>query len=579
MKSLRPLKLAPVVVSRNDWQKTGDGSFRSGNVVISCDGERWFIYRVGKGGKLWRVWCKSRPWVFPCRAGEDWGQQNSQTDGAEVKIELDLDSIEDYRMFLKIKSLPVFRFTGREAWFPDEYCSLIGCVPEPTKRTVYKSHPKAFDYQRDIAKTAINKRKYAVFMEPGRGKTLIDFEFTHAALNATGKRVLLVAPPMVVRQMITEHERFYPSMEAPTQLRANNLAQWITQRGPAFGITNFEAIREGLPQGNLGALIISESSMLKSQYGEWGQRLIELGKGLEWKLCETGTPAPNDRIEYANHAVFLDQFPTVNSFLAKFFVNTGETGERWELKQHAMKSFYRTLSHWCIFLSDPSVYGWKDNCEPLLPINTHIIDVELTEAQKKEVDRLSGGLFGIIPTAKGIKNGIASRSMWSRLAKGFDTNGNEIDSHKPGIVCKLAQEAPSIVWCRFNAEQEALAKMMPRAANVSGDTEEEQRIERVTGFQEGKYKILLTKPKILGFGLNLQVARRQVFSTIQDSYEEVYQAIKRSNRTGSKYPLDVFIPVTDLERPMLQTVLNKADRVSRDTKEQEAIFREASGGK
>ena len=75
--------------------------------------------------------------------------------------------------------------------------------------------------------------------------------------------------------------------------------------------------------------------MLKSHYGQWGQRLIELGRGLSWKLGETGTPAPNDRIEYANHAVFLDQYPTVNSFLARFFVNRGQTNERWELKPHA----------------------------------------------------------------------------------------------------------------------------------------------------------------------------------------------------------------------------------------------------
>jgi hypothetical protein len=36
--------------------------------------------------------------------------------------------------------------------------------------------------------------------------------------------------------------------------------------------------------------------MLKSHYGEYGTRLIQLGRGLKWKLCATGTPAPNDRI-------------------------------------------------------------------------------------------------------------------------------------------------------------------------------------------------------------------------------------------------------------------------------------------
>ncbi len=87
-------------------------------------------------------------------------------------------------------------------------------------------------------------------------------------------------------------------------------------------------------------------------------------------------------------------------------------------------------------------------------------------------------------------------------------------------------------------------------------------------------KVIISKPKVLGFGLNLQVATRQVFSGLQDSYEQYYQAVKRSNRVGSTKPLDVHIPVTELEEPMVQNVLNKADRVHRNTLEQERIFHE-----
>jgi hypothetical protein len=84
---------------------------------------------------------------------------------------------------------------------------------------------------------------------------------------------------------------------------------------------------------------------------------------------------------------------------------------------------------------------------------------------------------------------------------------------------------------------------------------------------------LISKPKILGFGLNLQIATRQVFSGLQDSYEEFYQAVKRSNRYGSTKPLNVHIPVTELEIPMIDNVLNKASRVNEDARIQERIFR------
>ena len=91
-------------------------------------------------------------------------------------------------------------------------------------------------------------------------------------------------------------------------------------------------------------------------------------------------------------------------------------------------------------------------------------------------------------------------------------------------------------------------------------------------------RTLISKPKLIGFGLNLQVCTRQVFSGLKDSYEEFYQAVKRSNRIGSTLPLNVHIPVTELESPFVDNVLRKADRVESDTKEQEALFKELSHG-
>ena len=68
-----------------------------------------------------------------------------------------------------------------------------------------------------------------------------------------------------------------------------------------------------------------------------------------------------------------------------------------------------------------------------------------------------------------------------------------------------------------------------------------------------------------------------VFSGLQDSFESYYQAVKRANRYGSTELLEVHIPVTEIEAPMIDTVMRKADRVRKDTEEQEAIFRESSG--
>jgi len=488
-----------------------------------------------------------------------------------VRITLNESSVADYSMFLKVKRLPKYQIIGHTAIFPDEYASQLGLKTQRRKANVYKPAPWMFDYQRDISAMAIQKRRYSVFADCGLGKTLILLEFArHIKETYKRGRVLIVSPLMVVRQTVAEAARFYGDSLPIQVIKSSELPDWL-KTGRGIGITNYEAITDEIPENvGLDGLILDESSMLKSHYGAWGTRLIAMGRGVEYKLCLTGTPAPNDRIEYANHAVFMDAFPTVNSFLARFFVNRGETSERWELKAHALGSFYTALSHWCVFLTNPAVYGWKDNCGQLPPIHIHVENVPITKAQRDIFMDEHKALF--VDGA----GGIGSRGNIARLGKGFH-KGERVESNKTQFIKDRIESWPdesTIVWCKYNQEQDDIAAALPGCGNIDGKTPIEERERIIAAFKAGEIRTLVTKPKILGFGLNLQVATRQVFSGLQDSYEEFYQAVKRSNRYGSTRPLNVHIPITEYEAPMVETVLAKANRVQKDTEEQERIFRE-----
>jgi hypothetical protein len=123
-----------------------------------------------------------------------------------------------------------------------------------------------------------------------------------------------------------------------------------------------------------------------------------------------------------------------------------------------------------------------------------------------------------------------------------------------------------------------MEKLFPDAVSISGDTPEEKRQKYIDSFKRGEVKTLISKGKILGFGLNLQVCTRMIFSGLKDSYEEFHQCVKRANRIGSTRPLNVHIPVTELEVPFLDSVLRKAKRVQEDTAEQEVLFKEVGHG-
>lgn len=490
-----------------------------------------------------------------------------------MRISLNVRDIADYHRFIAVKELPAYSVHGGFADFPDEYADRLGAATKKPTRSAYKPIKGLFDYQRDISKLAIERRKFAVFADCGLGKTLILLEFArHAATQIGDGSVLIVSPLMVVQQTIDEAERFYGDSLRIEAVPASRLAEWTKNPTSRIGITNYDALTDDIEQGAIRAMILDESSMLKSHYGKWGTTCIRLGRGLDWKLALTGTPAPNDRIEYANHAVFLDQFKTINAFLSTYFVNRGQTDNRWELKPHALGPFYRSLSHWCVFLTNPATYGWKDNCQSIPPIHVHIHRVPMTDHQTDAAMDMTGQLF------VDQLGGIASRGKLGQLAKG-NSGGESVDTNKPGFIRMLVESWPdesTIIWCIYNAEQERIAAEMPWAANITGDTPYEERQRIIAGFKSGAIRCIITKPKILGFGLNLQRCTRQVFSGLQDSYESYYQAVKRSNRVGSTVPLNVHIPITDIEAPMVDTVLRKADRVHRDTEEQERIFKDAS---
>ena len=200
-------------------------------------------------------------------------------------------------------------------------------------------------------------------------------------------------------------------------------------------------------------------------------------------------------------------------------------------------------------------------------MHINVDHIELTDEQREAAQNLTGRL---LTTSVG---GFGERGKLSQIAKGK----NGIPTNKPAFIRSQVESWPdesTIIWCHYNDEQSIMENMFPDAVSVSGATGYQERQDAIDRFKSGEAKVLITKPKILGFGLNLQICTRQVFSGLKDSYEEFYQAVKRSNRIGSTKPLNVHIPVTELEIPFVDNVLAKANRVESDTREQEELFKE-----
>ena len=114
-----------------------------------------------------------------------------------------------------------------------------------------------------------------------------------------------------------------------------------------------------------------------------------------------------------------------------------------------------------------------------------------------------------------------------------------------------------IVWCGLNEESTAIHEAVPDSIEVVGSDSPEDKAKAIEDFQDSKYRVLVTKVKIAGFGMNFQQAHNMVFLGLGDSFEMYYQAIRREWRFGQNEPVNVYIVISSAEQEIYQNVLNK----------------------
>jgi hypothetical protein len=201
-----------------------------------------------------------------------------------------------------------------------------------------------FDFQRHIVSRSLRKGRYAIFADCGLGKTPMQLEWA----QQLDVPVLILAPLAVAPQTVREGKKF--GIEA-TYSRVPCDAK-IT-------ITNYEMLDRFDP-AKFGAVVLDESSILKSYSGEFRNQIISAFRETPYRLACTATPAPNDYMELGNHSEFLGAL-TRTEMLSTFFVHDGGDTSQWRLKGHAETQFWKWVCSWAAMLRKPSDLGYPDD--------------------------------------------------------------------------------------------------------------------------------------------------------------------------------------------------------------------------
>jgi DNA modification methylase/superfamily II DNA or RNA helicase len=398
-----------------------------------------------------------------------------------------------------------------------------------------------FPFQKDVVRWAVKKGRAAVFLDTGLGKTYVQLEWA----RLIGEKTLILAPLSVARQ--TSKMAGDISMIVPYVRKQDDVTERVS-------ITNYEMIDQ-FDMSQFGAVVIDESSILKAIDGKTKTKLTDLCSNIPYRLCCTATPAPNDYTEIGNHVEFLGVCKAVE-MLAMFFVNankehtftvdskiyrkkgSNKNGTEWRLKHHAEQVFFKWMATWSISLTKPSDLGYDDNGFTLPPLT---ITPHFVKSDYIPVDQLMFTHIG------GIKNSAEIRRK---------TIAARLDLLKTIIK---DDDEQWIIWCGLSAESNKVYREFADkgAIEVIGADSPEHKADAFEGFQDGKYRILITKPRIGGFGMNFQNAHKMVFFGLNYSWEQYYQAVRREWRYMQTSPVDVHIIMSDVETEIYENVMRK----------------------
>jgi hypothetical protein len=104
-----------------------------------------------------------------------------------------------------------------------------------------------------------------------------------------------------------------------------------------------------------------------------------------------------------------------------------------------------------------------------------------------------------------------------------------------------------------------LAKDIPGAVQVAGKDSDDRKEEAFEAFASGDIRVLITKPVIAGFGLNWQHCAHQTFFP-SHSFEQWYQAIRRSWRFGQSRTVTVDVVTSEGESRVLANMQRKSEQ-------------------
>ena len=465
-------------------------------------------------------------------------------------------------------------------------------APEERERPVddgrWLTRARPYAHQREAVAAAMQHftrggRGFALLMEMGCGKTLAALELA-ARLHTTSTvgRVLVVAPSSVVPVWTREITAFLPGAESrellgtrAKRLEALEQLAWCQSQGAPLivAVVNYESawrLEAEIARWSPDMVIADESQRIKGHATKQTKGVTRIGRVADYRLALSGTPVTNGPLDVFAQWRFLDESvfgPSYYAFRARYAVMGGFEGKQVvgyraldELTRRAHRIAYRVTK--------------ADALD--LPETTDVtVPVALSAPERRAYDQLARESVAEFDGAEVSVTNVLTRllrlqQITSGSVPADDGKVVELGASKIDAAVELVEDAVSgggkvVVFCRFRAEIERIAAMVPGALVLTGDTPQAERGELVCRFQQdADARVLIAQIQVGGAGITLTAASTMVFCSTSFNYAETQQARARIHRIGQHSACTYYhVVATDTVDELIQEAIARKEDVAR----------------
>jgi len=406
---------------------------------------------------------------------------------------------------------------------------------------------KPYHYQDYATQWIIDKKKSALFLEMGMGKSVSTLtailELLYDYFDVA--KVLVIAP---LRVASTTWEEEVEKWDHLKELRISKVLGSEKQRVAALYkkadvyIINRENVTwlvDWLDSDwPFDMVVIDELSSFKSSKAQRFKSLKKVRPFIKRLLGLTGTPAPNGLIDLWPQIYLLDGGErlgkTVTGYRERYFLPDKRNQMvvyTWKLKDGAEDAIYEKLSDICVSMKAKDYLELPERIDNVIP-------VELSKKAKEQYDQLEKELILSIEEVDVLAGSAAVlANKLLQVANGavYDEDGEVKHIHDEKLkaldeLIEAASGKPMLVFYGYQHDKDRLLhhlkKLKPRLLQTDQD---------IKDWNQGKVQVLLAHPASAGHGLNLQAGGNIIiWFGLTWSLELYQQANARLWRQGQK---------------------------------------------